>query len=64
MWSGTDIFLFFVPAILGYSSSIFCNIGKSAGANVSFRPSPIVFAIVWPILYACMGWSWVLAERI
>ena len=63
MWSGTDIFVFFVPAILGYSSSIICNIGKGSGTNVSFRPPAFVFAIVWPILYACMGWSWVDARE-
>jgi len=62
MWSGIDIFLFFVPAILGYSSSILCRIGKGAGSNVSFRPPPIIFAIIWPILYACLGWSWVIAR--
>ena len=62
MWSGVDIFLFFVPAILGYSSSMLCRVGKGAGSNVSFRPPAIVFAIIWPILYACLGWSWVLAR--
>ena len=63
MWSKLEIFIFFIPAILGYSASAGCRVGKDAGKVVSFRPSPIVFGIVWPILFACLGASWVLARK-
>ena len=44
--------------ILGYVSSIFCNTGKNAGANIKARPPAFVFGIVWPILYICLGLAW------
>ena len=63
MWTKLDIFIFFIPAIFGYASSATCKVGKDAGKVVSFRPPPIVFGIMWPILFACLGASWVLARK-
>tara|TARA_B110000858_G_scaffold20639_1_gene20726 strand:- start:486 stop:935 length:450 start_codon:yes stop_codon:yes gene_type:complete len=31
---------------------------RAAGKEVSFRPPPIVFAVVWPILYVTTGVAW------
>lgn len=31
---------------------------KDAGSDIPFRPPPIVFAIVWPILLILLGISW------
>ena len=31
---------------------------KSRAKSVSFRPPPVVFAIVWPVLYATTGMAW------
>ena len=31
---------------------------KAAGKKVPFRPPPIVFAVVWPILYVTTGVAW------
>lgn len=31
---------------------------KGAGSDIPFRPPPIVFAIVWPILLILLGISW------
>lgn len=63
MWSPVDILIVFIPFILGFIPSVFCNIGRDAGKTVSFRPPPMTFAIVWPILFACVGISWVLARH-
>ena len=55
--------LLFTPLILGYLTSFFCKIGKNSGENVKFRPKPWVFGIAWPILYLCLGYSWVLSRK-
>ena len=55
--------LLFTPLILGYLTSFFCKIGKKSGENVKFRPKPWVFGIAWPILYLCLGYSWVLSRK-
>jgi len=52
-----------LPALLGYGSSIFCKVGKESGSIVSFRPPPIVFSIIWPILYILLGLSWFYARK-
>lgn len=31
---------------------------RAAGKEVSFRPPPIVFATVWPVLYVTTGIAW------
>ena len=59
----TEIAILLLPMILGYLTSSFCRMDKSAGENVKFRPNPVVFGIAWPILYLCLGYSWVLARR-
>ena len=47
-----------IPSVMGYITSYFCNVGKSSGANVSFRPPGWVFGIIWPVLYILFGLSW------
>ena len=47
-----------MPSILGFSMALFCNVGSNSGAIVNFRPPPIVFSIVWTILYILLGISW------
>lgn len=46
------------PLLLGYAASLGCPMRKEAGASLPQRPPPVVFAIVWPILYLCIGYSW------
>ena len=53
----------FIPSILGYVSAAFCGVNKDSGKIVKFRPPPIVFSIVWPILYLLLGISWFLARE-
>jgi len=57
------IILICLPALTGYLTAMFCKVGSDSGSNVSFRPPPIVFSIVWPILYLFLGISWVLARN-
>jgi tryptophan-rich sensory protein len=52
-----------IPAILGYLFGSICNVGKDSGEVVSFRPPPIVFGVVWIILYLFIGVSWFLAVK-
>lgn len=56
-------FLIIVPAISGYVTSTFCNVSRISGAQVAFRPPPVVFATVWPILYLLFGIAWVISRR-
>jgi benzodiazapine receptor len=51
--------LLFTPMITGFVTSMIWKVGPSAGANVPARPHPIVFGIVWPILYILMGIAWI-----
>ncbi len=48
---------------MGYTSALFCGVNKDSGKIVKFRPPPIVFSIVWPILYLLLGISWFLARK-
>lgn len=40
-----------------------CKIKSSSGSTVKFRPKPQVFGIIWPILYICFGFSWIIALK-
>lgn len=52
-----------VPAALGYGASVACPVGRNnSGAEIPFRPPAFVFGIVWPILYAMLGWSMYLSS--
>ena len=53
----------FIPSIMGYASASFCGITKDSGKIVKFRPAPVVFSIIWPILYLLLGISWFLANE-
>lgn len=55
--------LILIPSIMGYTSAVFCGVNKDSGKIVKFRPPPIVFSIVWPILYLLLGISWFLANE-
>ena len=52
------------PIICVYFISIFYPVKDNAGKNISFRPPPYVFAIVWPILLLLLGYSWTLRPYI
>lgn len=47
-----------VPFFFVYIPSQFFPV-NNAGSTVPFRPPPITFAIVWPILLLLVGISWV-----
>ena len=57
-------FYFLFPLVSVYIVSLFFPVAKNAGKNVSFRPPPYVFAIVWPILLILTGYSWTLRPTI
>lgn len=59
-----EVIYFLLPAIIGYSASMFCNIGENAGTVVKFRPPAAVFGIVWFFLFVLLGLSWVFAVRV
>ena len=58
-----EILIILIPSILGYSLSALCPVSKNAGKSVPFRPPSYVFAIVWPILFLCLGISMMIAFR-
>ena len=59
----SDVIYFLTPGLLGYSVSAICNIGKSAGNTVAFRPPAKAFGVIWAILFVLLGISWVFASR-
>lgn len=52
-----------IPSIVGYGTSLICGLNKDSGAVVPIRPPPIVFSIVWPVLYLMLGFSWFYARK-
>lgn len=54
-----SILIIFVPILLVTLPTIFIDT-KNYGKKISFRPPPIVFSIVWPILLLLLGISWYL----
>tara|TARA_Y100000389_G_scaffold203017_1_gene250119 strand:- start:31 stop:489 length:459 start_codon:yes stop_codon:yes gene_type:complete len=58
-----DIILVLLPALVGYGTQAFCNLGKSAGAGVKFRPPAWAFGLIWAILFILFGLSWAIALR-
>jgi benzodiazapine receptor len=57
-----DWLKFFIPVILGFVISIFFPM-HSAGSVVKSRPPPIVFGIIWTILYLLIGYCWSLNHK-
>lgn len=53
-----SLLLFIVPLTAVYIVASRCPVGMSAGARLSFRPPPVVFTVVWPLLLLLMGVSW------
>ena len=51
----------YIPFLSGYLMTSFCPIIDTS--NFKAKPDPIVFAIVWPILYFLLGYSWVMLEN-
>ena len=58
---GTNIIRLLYPMAIGYIISYHCKMNKNDGSIAKFRPPPIVFGIVWPILYILIGLSWITA---
>ena len=52
-----------LPSIFGYVSASICKVSSSSGVSVKFRPAPVVFSIVWIILYILLGLSWYYARE-
>lgn len=61
MWA--QYLIIALPAVVGYSTSAACKIGKDAGKEVAIRPPSIVFGVMWPILYILLGVSWLIAWK-
>jgi len=59
-----NYFYFFFPIISVYIVSMFYPVTQKAGKEISFRPPPYVFAIVWPILLILLGYSWTLRPEL
>ena len=59
-----NILRFLFAMILGFGINLVprCRI-KDAGNIVKFRPPGYVFSIVWPILYALFGLSWITSHK-
>ena len=51
----------YIPFLSGYFMTTICPIIDKT--NFKAKPHPIVFSIVWPILYFLLGYSWVILEN-
>tara|TARA_B100001094_G_C18101881_1_gene756228 strand:+ start:804 stop:1298 length:495 start_codon:yes stop_codon:yes gene_type:complete len=58
-----DKIVIFIPLVTGYITSYFCRVGESSGSSLAARPPPVVFSIVWPILYILIGYSWFITRK-
>lgn len=48
-------FVTFIPAILGFSSSLICKYDVKEHERPSFQPSNWVFPVVWNVIYVLYG---------
>ena len=57
-----DLIYIFLPLIMGYTTTFFCNPGSKRSSNsnsfIKYKPPREVFLIVWPILYILIGLAW------
>ena len=63
MLTAIEICYLLLPILSGTVATAFCPMDKSAGENVKFRPPGWVFSIAWPVLYFCLGYSWIISSR-
>jgi len=56
--SFVDWILLLTPIATGYATSAICGMNRDAGKSVKARPPGWVFAVVWPVLYLLIGYSW------
>ena len=59
-----DKLIIFIPIITNYITSIFCSPNSNSGKAVKFRPKPLIFGLVWPILYILLGLAWYYSKSI
>jgi len=52
-----------IPVVVGFTTSMFCNVRSDAGKSVKFRPPDYVFGIAWSILYMCLGFAWFFSNK-
>jgi len=52
-----SLFIILIPIVLVSFPTLFIDM-KDYGKKISFRPPPIVFSFVWPILLILVGISW------
>jgi len=60
-WS--DRWRLWVPLVSAYALSALCPMTGDEGKKLPQRPPGYVFGIVWPILYALIGYSWLRAKN-
>ena len=58
-----DIVLTLIPLALGTAGALHCPVDPSLGDNVPFRPSPIAFRVIWPVLFIFTGTAFAKAPR-
>ena len=59
---GSGLLKFILPGLLGYISGMLCDFRRSRELQAPHQPPPVVFAVVWPILYILLGAAWLKAE--
>ncbi len=52
-----NVFVLLLPIVIGMVSGLFVAKSKIPPVKSKWNPPPIVFSIVWPILYLILGYS-------
>ena len=59
-----EILILLIPIISGMLFSRVCRINREDTDNIDIIPPGWIFAIIWPILYILLGYTWVHLRRL
>ena len=48
-----------LPGLIGFAVSGICSFSKRESNSIGIAPPSYVFGIVWPLLYAIIGYAWI-----
>ena len=58
---GSYLIKFLLPGLLGYISGYLCDFRRAREIKAPHQPPPVVFGVIWPILYILLGSAWIMA---
>lgn len=55
MIDASSALLVLTPSLLVGAAAGICGVPRDAGGQVRFRPPPVVFSVIWPVLLLLLG---------